>query len=259
MGASGSRAKVKFTCLSQSCHPGVTQPLHSVGVNLTTSHTRLYIRTLALCAAIAGLVPVHAQTTPAATTGKTEKETGIVRLEEFEVSEARTSAESMAPTTNRLEAIQPESIINLQTIQNSIVPTADYALIANLAPSVTLTGVGNGPGLTESKATMRGFGDGSYNVTVDGIPFGDGNDYTHHTTSYFPAKLLGRVTVDRGPGTASTIGMATFGGTMALETKDPRTTASIGSGLSRLTTSPRPRTWSRSRAATTLSGAIPVN
>ncbi|MEN9637056.1 MAG: hypothetical protein RL077_5460 [Verrucomicrobiota bacterium] len=157
-----------------------------------------------------------------------------VRLEEFEVIEPRKSAQSMAPTESRLEATQPESIINLQTIQNSIVPTADYATIASLSPSVvmTVTPAGNGPGLTESKATMRGFGDGQYNVTIDGIPFGDGNDYNHHTTSYFPAKLLGRVTVDRGPGTASTIGMATFGGTIALETKDPRSTASFVPTLS---------------------------
>src|SRR5207248_1401663 len=129
------------------------------------------------------------------------------------------------------DAVQPESIVNLQTIQNSIAPTADYAMIAALAPSVTNFST-NGPGLNESKPTLRGFTDGQYNVTIDGIPFGDGNDYTHHTTSYFPAKLLGRVTVDRGPGTASTIGMATFGGTMALETKDPRTTASFVPTLS---------------------------
>ena len=173
---------------------------------------------------------LHAQ---AVTQGKTEKTDAdkAVRLQEFEVTEPRTSAQSMAPTESRLEATQPESIINLQTIQNQIAPTADYAMIAALAPSVTNFST-NGPGLNESKPTLRGFTDGSYNVTIDGIPFGDGNDYTHHTTSYFPAKLLGRVTVDRGPGTASTIGMATFGGTMALETKDPRTTESFVPTLS---------------------------
>lgn len=158
----------------------------------------------------------------------------IVRLQEFEVSEARTSAQSMAPTDSRLDVTQPESVISLQVIQNQMAPTADYAMIALLAPSVSMTATpaSNGPGLNETKAAMRGFSDGQYNVTIDGIPFGDGNDYTHHTTSYFPAKLLGRVTVDRGPGTASTIGMATFGGTLALETKDPKTTASFVPTLS---------------------------
>ena len=178
--------------------------------------------------ASAGLT--QAQTAPARPANPAPAETAI-RLQEFEVTEPRTSAQSMAPTEARLEATQPESIINLQTIQNSIAPTADYAMIAALAPSVTNFST-NGPGLNESKPTLRGFTDGNYNVTIDGVPFGDGNDFTHHTTSYFPAKLLGRVTVDRGPGTASTIGMATFGGTMALETKDPRTEASFVPTLS---------------------------
>jgi len=205
-----------------------------------TRNCRFY--SLAALAAALACAPLRAQdvayNTPHAsdsTAGKKEKaskdENKIVRLEDFEVTEARVSAETMAPVESRLDAVQPQSIIGVQTIQNSIAPTADYAMIANLAPSVTNFGA-NGPGLTESKPTLRGFTDGNFNVTIDGIPFGDGNDYTHHTTSYFPAKLLGRVTIDRGPGTASTIGMATFGGTMALETKDPRATPSFVPTLS---------------------------
>ena len=91
----------------------------------------------------------------------------------------------------------------------------------------------NGPGLSEAKhTTIRGIDDGGYNVTFDGIPFGDYNTFTHHTTSYFPAKLIGQVVVDRGPGTASTIGNATFGGTMAISSKDPRTKMSFVPTLS---------------------------
>ena len=145
-----------------------------------------------------------------------------VRLEEFEVSAPRTSALSAAPTDSRLDALQPQSVISLDFIANNVAPTADYATIANIAPSVSNVET-NGPGLSEAKhTTIRGIDDGGYNVTFDGIPFGDYNTFTHHTTSYFPAKLIGRVVVDRGPGTASTIGNATFGGTMALYSKDPR-------------------------------------
>jgi iron complex outermembrane receptor protein len=201
---------------------------------LTTRHLRTFFLISALIARLASTV-FGADDFPAAANGdgspgKTKPDS-VVRLEEFEVSEARTSAQTMAPVESRLDVTQPESVINLQTIQNQIAPTADYAMIAALAPSVTNFST-NGPGLNESKPTLRGFTDGQYNVTIDGIPFGDGNDYTHHTTSYFPAKLLGRVTVDRGPGTASTIGMATFGGTMALETKDPKKEASFVPTLS---------------------------
>ncbi len=151
----------------------------------------------------------------------------MVRLEEFEVSEARTSALSTAVTDSSLETLQPQSVISLDYIANNVAPSADYATIVNIAPSVSNVET-NGPGLSEAKhTTMRGIDDGGYNVTFDGIPFGDYNSYSHHTTSYFPAKLIGRVVIDRGPGTASSIGLATFGGTMALFSKDPRTQLSF--------------------------------
>ena len=154
----------------------------------------------------------------AADTVATESE----RLEEVEVFGARSSALTQAPTQSKLDALQPQSIIGVDHIANSVVSTADYAAIANLAPGVSNVQT-NGPGLSESKhLTLRGFDDNSYNVTYDGIPFGDQNDWSHHTTSYFPAKLIGRIVVDRGPGTASTIGQATFGGTLAMFSKDPR-------------------------------------
>lgn len=156
----------------------------------------------------------------------------VVRLEEIEVNSGRVSALTQAPTESRLEALQPQSIINLDYVANSVAPTADFATIANIAPSVSNVET-NGPGLSESKhLTMRGFDDAQYNVTFDGIPFGDINDFSHHTTSYFPAKLIGRVVVDRGPGTASTIGEATFGGTLAMFSKDPRTVMSFVPTLS---------------------------
>jgi iron complex outermembrane receptor protein len=144
------------------------------------------------------------------------------RLTEMEVTEGKVSAMTEAPVEGKLEAIQPVSIISAQTINNTIAPTADYATIANIAPSVVNIET-EGPGLSESKMlSMRGFADGQYNVTYDGIPFGDANGQTHHTTSYFPAKVLGGEIVDRGPGTAADIGENTFGGTIGLLSKDPR-------------------------------------
>ncbi|HTL66772.1 MAG TPA: TonB-dependent receptor [Lacunisphaera sp.] len=155
-----------------------------------------------------------------------------LRLEDLEVTAPRHSALTQAPTESRLDATQPLSVINLDYISNQVAPTADFATIANIAPSVANVET-NGPGLSESKhLTMRGFDDAQYNVTFDGIPFGDQNDYSHHTTSYFPAKLIGRMVVDRGPGSASTIGQASFGGTIAMYSKDPRTVAGFVPTLS---------------------------
>ena len=190
----------------------------------------------AAAALAAALFPAAARADDPVTNAKDQ----TVRLEEFEVRESKSSALIQAPTESPLDARQPQSVLSLQYIANNVAPTADYATIANLAPSVANVET-NGPGLSEAKhTTIRGIDDGGYNVTFDGIPFGDYNTFTHHTTSYFPAKLLGQIVVDRGPGTASTIGNATFGGTMALYSKDPRTesgfipTLSFGSWNTRL-------------------------
>lgn len=184
---------------------------------------------LAIAALAIALNPLRGQTAQEEKRGDPDQ---VLRLEDVEVTAARTSALTHAPTDSQLDARQPQSILTLQYISNSVAPTADYATIVNLAPSVANIET-NGPGLSEAKhTTLRGIDDGGYNVTFDGIPFGDYNSYSHHTTSYFPAKLIGKVVVDRGPGTASTIGLATFGGTMALYSKDPRTGMSFVPTLS---------------------------
>ena len=183
----------------------------------TPFNTTPYLLGVGLMLAV--LPAAGAAETPVADTAKDQP----LRLEDYEVIESRNSAITQAPTDSKLDVGQPQSVIGLNYIANSVAPTADYATIAALAPSVVNVET-NGPGLSEAKhTTIRGIDDGGYNVTMDGIPFGDYNTFTHHTTSYFPAKLIGKVVVDRGPGTAGTIGNATFGGTMALFSKDPRT------------------------------------
>lgn len=145
------------------------------------------------------------------------------QLQEVEVrADATTSAITLAPVQSEFDAMQPQSVIALDYISNHTAPTADYASIAEIAPGVANVSPA-GPGLGESKQmTLRGFSDSQYNVTYDDIPFGDTNDFSHHTSSYFPAKMIGQVRVDRGPGGASQLGEATFGGTVGLRSKDPR-------------------------------------
>jgi iron complex outermembrane recepter protein len=137
------------------------------------------------------------------------------------------SAPYQAPTQAPLNAIQPTSVINRQYIENNVPPSGSYDNIINIAPSVSTVSP-NGPGLLENQVlSIRGFQDGQYNVTFDGIPWGDSNDFTHHTTSYFMQNDIGQTVVDRGPGTASTIGNATFGGTVSILSKDPAPTFQI--------------------------------
>jgi iron complex outermembrane receptor protein len=130
-------------------------------------------------------------------------------------------AASIAPSIAPLDAVQPTSVISGDFIQKNFAPSTNYDEAIKFTPS-TFDISPNGPGLAESQAiSIRGFQDGQFNVTFDGIPWQDSNDFTHHSTSYFMAHDLGAITVDRGPGTGATIGDATFGGTLYILSKAP--------------------------------------
>jgi len=120
------------------------------------------------------------------------------------------SAES-APITASLTTTQPQSAVGRDYIDN-ITPAADFNELIALTPGVSISGTGNGYGFGETKATIRGFQDGEYNVTYDSIPFGDTNNPTHHSTAFFPSNTIETVVVDRGPGNASQLGQASYGG-----------------------------------------------
>lgn len=130
------------------------------------------------------------------------------------------SAANRAPVQASLKATQPQSIITATFIEQAVTPLADFNAVARIAPSVGGGVSANGPGLAETKVTLRGFQDGEYNMTYDGIPFGDTNNPTHHSTSYFPARIIGGMVIERGPGNASNLGQATFGGSINLFSKE---------------------------------------
>ncbi|MDB5445696.1 MAG: TonB-dependent receptor [Phenylobacterium sp.] len=126
-----------------------------------------------------------------------------------------TDAARAAPVKASLEATEPQAIITREAIDQFVPQTGDYTQAVLLSPSISGLSF-NGPGYYETKTTLRGFQDGQYNVTYDGIPFGDTNDPTHHSTSFFPAATIGAVVVDRGPGEAGQMGQASFGGSINL-------------------------------------------
>ncbi len=146
---------------------------------------------------------------------------GTIQVTGSGISNDQASAPYQAPTQAPLSATEPQSDISQQYIQQNVAATANYTDIVQISPSVVDVDP-NGPGLMESQGlSMRGFQDGQYNVTFDGIPWGDSNDFTHHSTSYFMPQDIGGINVKRGPGNASNIGYATFGGTIALTSKEP--------------------------------------
>lgn len=134
------------------------------------------------------------------------------------VTATRINAET--PITASVHTFEPQAIVSRAIIENSVPPTADFSDVILLTPGASGTSNGNGPGLSESKTVLRGFQDGFYNITYDGVPFGDSNNPTHHSTAYFPSGTYERIIVDRGPGGATDLGQASFGGNVHLVSRE---------------------------------------
>ena len=129
------------------------------------------------------------------------------------VSTALPAAAVAAPSQGSLTARSAESLISAEYIRNYTSPFSDYSQVLQMAPG-TFSVSANGPGLSDTKTFYRGFKDGYYSMTFDGIPFNDTNDPTHHSWVFFPAQTIGSTVFDRSPGSAASIGPSTFGGSV---------------------------------------------
>jgi iron complex outermembrane recepter protein len=110
----------------------------------------------------------------------------------------------------------PQSVVSEAVIHQIASPFGDLGTVANFTPSFVSTAP-NGPGFDAAKnMSLRGFVDGQFNITMDGIPFADPDTFTHHSTSYFPTSVLQQVVIDRSPGGAPDLGYASFGGSINL-------------------------------------------
>jgi iron complex outermembrane receptor protein len=135
------------------------------------------------------------------------------------VEAAVTLAVEAAPSQSSLEAKSAESIISSTYIRNFISSTGDYSDVLQMSPG-TFSVSPNGPGLGDTKTFFRGFKDGFYNMTFDGIPFNDTNDPTHHSWVWFPTPFIGSTVFDRSPGDATSIGPANSGGSINLLSRE---------------------------------------
>lgn len=199
---------------------------------MTRQTSALHLRsrtTIALCLAAALASPVWAGDTT--TTDNSASSATAKSLDAVQVTGTDTIG-NIAPTQGSAIATQPQTTISSLFLRKNVPPTGDYTDAISISPSVS-TVAPNGPGLMEAPVvSMRGFQDGEYNVTFDGIPWGDPNDFTHHSTSYITNETTGSIVIDRGPGTASTLGNATFGGTVGVNTLTPSDHFSIEPYLS---------------------------
>jgi iron complex outermembrane receptor protein len=125
-------------------------------------------------------------------------------------------ARDNVPSNALLDRGSPQSIVNGRVIEEIASPVGDWGTAANFTPSF-VSSAPNGPGFDAAKGqTLRGFVDGQFNVTMDGIPFGDPDNFGHHSTSYFPVAMLDHLIIDRSPGAAPDLGYASFGGSVNL-------------------------------------------
>lgn len=124
-------------------------------------------------------------------------------------------ANQLSPVKALMDAGSARTEITNSYIREFTSPLTDFTDIMQAAPG-TFSVSPNGVGLGQSNTFYRGFADGDYTITYDGIPFEDTNSPTHHSWAFFPGPTIGGVDFDRSPGTASDIGPTNFGGSIHL-------------------------------------------
>ena len=136
-----------------------------------------------------------------------------------EATTSNSVAANLAPMDALLDATSARTEVSSAFIQNFTAPTSDFSELIQQAPGAFSVNP-NGVGLGDSKTYFRGFADGGYDITFDGIPFNDTNDPTHHSWAFFPSPWIGGVDFDRSPGDATTIGPAPYGGSINLLSRE---------------------------------------
>lgn len=173
----------------------------------------------------AGLLCIAASAAHAQTADQ-PKDIGIVSAasqgDNLAATPAPGSAADVAPSRGPLDVTQPTSVVGPTFIKENITPTNNYDRIILFTPSVQNVEPA-GAGLQQNyQETVRGFQYTQFNSVFDGLVLpGLPTNFAPQSEAYFMAHDIDSVTVDRGPGTASTLGYATFGGTVAISSISP--------------------------------------
>jgi iron complex outermembrane recepter protein len=149
----------------------------------------------------------------------------------IETANAGSIAAQYAPMDTPLDTRTARTEISNVFITNFTSPLADFSEVIQMAPGAFSVN-SNGIGLGDSKTYFRGFSDGNYDITFDGIPFEDTNSPTHHSWAFFPSQWIGGVDFDRSPGSASTVGPTPFGGSINLLSRETPVDQNIRFGVS---------------------------
>ncbi len=177
---------------------------------------------------LVGAAPARAQVVPAnapENIGAVEGSASGISTGTGSAPVAPTTAAQFAPSQAPLTSIQPTSVVGNEALKKIAAPTDDYNEVVLLTPGATDVSVA-GPGLQQDFGqSIRGLQYTEFSVLYDGIPVpGFPFNLAPQPGAYFLSRDFSSVTVNRGPGQASAIGPATFGGSVDLATQDPLTT-----------------------------------
>lgn len=148
--------------------------------------------------------------------------------------ESNSLAARSAPVQTPLNTTSARSEISTRYIRLFSSPVTDLGDVLQAAPG-TFSISPNGVGLGQDRTYFRGFQNGEYDMTWDGIPWNDTNGPSHHTWAFFPSQWWGGIDFVRSPGSASTIGPASTGGSINMYSRKvpasqgARVTTSYGS------------------------------
>ena len=107
-----------------------------------------------------------------------------------EAGENASIAAQLASVKAPLDAASARTEITNLYIRNFASPVTDFTDVVQAAPG-TFSVSPNGIGLGQANTFYRGFADGDYTITYDGIPFEDTNTPSHHSWAFFPGPTLG--------------------------------------------------------------------
>ena len=171
----------------------------------------------------AAAIVAHAQTAPAGAPENIGAVVGSASTgQPGTATTAAVTASQFAPSQAPLDSIQPTSVVGTEALQKILPQTDDYNDIVLLTPSAMDVSP-SGPGLQQDFAqSIRGLQYTEFSVLFDGIPVpGFPFNLAPQPGAYFLGRDFSSVTVNRGPGQASAIGNATFGGWLDLTSEDP--------------------------------------
>lgn len=131
------------------------------------------------------------------------------------------AATEQAPSQGSLAQVEPTAVISQRFIQENVPATSNYDDIIRLTPSAMDIDP-NGPGLQQDFGqSLRGLQYTQFSVLFDGVQIpGSPGNLSPQPAAYFVAHDLGGIVVNRGPGPASTVGSATFGGNVELSSRE---------------------------------------